>query len=208
MSGIKHTTLRFKKLTEEALTELPSVLTAAMYKALNLLGDIAASEFMISGTGDYSEFVEAFYYVHPTKLQWRSGRLGKALIGGGKLAGDSQYPERVTTVSMEGWRFVGGLTINVPYAIRHEFGGTYSITSRQTSMFYARWKSGAPPSESLWKALFFKGRAGGSITTPPRPFLNPALMSDMMLTGTKNIFVHDISMLMDKIAKKMNEARS
>lgn len=168
----------FAKQMRDLADALPIALINAMEQSLGLIGNQAAYKYMITTSGEGR-------FVNLTRLTWRSGRLAKSLIG--HTFGRSMSPEGKIEVEATDREIRGRLISFVPYAARHEYGGNFKITENQTKYFYYRYKNPGVHDPEMWLALYRKGKAGGSIHTPARPFLGPAIRSDETFTGIRNI---------------------
>jgi phage gpG-like protein len=156
---------------QEAGARLSEHLVKGMYEILNVIGNVAATEYMImTGTGRRSRLPRPDVPVHPSKLTWRTGRLARSLVRGT----DS---DAIEEVKVEGTRIIGRKGTRVPYAAIHEYGGTiqhpggtaYIVTRRG-----ARFISNA---EAETTRRQVRRTRPHPITIPARPYLRPAVQS-------------------------------
>lgn len=192
--------------TARLAMEFPKMVSLAMYESLRLIGLVATSKYMIqTGTGAGSKLAGVGSPVAKDKLTMRSGRLARSLVGQSGFSGPGAAggPDKIGTregfmkVTREGSRWVGRIGTNVPYAARHEFGGDYPITKRQMGFFYGRYKE---TGDKMWIAMYAKGKKGGVIITPRRPFLGPATTDPETIQGIDAIFINQFNMMAAKVA--------
>lgn len=181
-----------KELVEDIAREFPKRVSRSMHKALTLVGQIATSKYMVqTGTGGGSNKAGVGVGVNATRLTLRSGALARALVRGKEAGG-------IREVKREGdhWTGTTGVRLEqVPYARRHEFGGTFPITKKATGYFFHRFRETAEP---IWLALALKGKKGGSITTPARPFLRPAAIDPDTQRGMDKIISKEMENLFNR----------
>ncbi len=190
---------QFRKAVRGIARELPRKIAQAMAKSLDLIGDIATTKYMIMTGGAQGSALRS---VHPTKLTWRSRRLALSLKGQSRGRGGGMTREGLRIIRQEGNRWVGRIGTTVPYAARHEFGGTFPISKRQVGFFFFKSRSAPFGERSMWKALAIKGLMGGSIRTPRRPFLEPAGRDPATRRGIIRILDEDIRQMIEQETKK------
>ncbi len=189
---------KFHKAVQGIARELPRKIAQAMAKSLDLIGDIATTKYMIMTGGGQGSTLRS---VHPTKLTWRTRRLALSLKGQSRGQA-AMTREGVRIIRQQGKRWVGTIGTTVPYAARHEFGGTFPITKRQIGFFFAKAKSAPFGEGSMWKALAIKGLMGGTIRTPRRPFLEPAGRDPQTQRGIVRILNEDIQQMITTETEK------
>jgi len=185
--------LKLNRAARRAAEKLPAIIAQTMRDALTLIGNTAATKFMVvSGTGKGSKLPGADSPVNPSMLTWRSGRLARSLFR-------RDNPENITRVFIEGDQFVGEVGTRVPYAAIHEYGGTIParvqpITPRMRSFFWARWYA---TGGEKWKHMALKRKSPAlnipAISMPARPFLSPTTEDGVVREGVMALFANRVS---------------
>lgn len=183
--------------------EIPKRAVRAMYRAMGVAGNIAATKYMVRNSTAGGVYLKGQGAVDPSRLTWRSGRLARSLSGQETQGQTGMTPEGIRNVVQQGSKTVGQFGSAVPYAARHEWGGTFPITARQRGFFYAKWKE---TRDSMWRALFVKGLKGGSITTPPRPFLMPTINDPQAQESMWAQFTDEFTEMRDEALKKFSKS--
>jgi hypothetical protein len=195
----------FAKMLPE---RIPEAVTRAMYQALSMGGNMAATQYMIRSTEGPTDYFFPPDVRGTTRLTWRSGRLASALIGkassrgtaggsagrGTAAGGVQEGIHEVRRVDRAKW--IGILDVSaVPYAHKHEFGNVNQIpTMKQRGFFWAMWRESR---HLMWKALYLKSVYMQPIITPARPFLGPAWADPDFKTGVDNIFANSFQKMVN-----------
>jgi hypothetical protein len=184
---------QFANLTKQMADELPRMEARAMWKALALAGQIATGQYMImTGGASGSTLPGVGTAVNATRLTWRSGRLARSLVGQSTWVQDTSGVRREAegdrVVEVRPGSFYGRITTYVPYARRHEYGGTFPVTNKQAVFFYHKWQE---TRNEMWKAMSYSR----TITTPPRPFMGPTFQGAEFRQGIQRIFAAEFDQL-------------
>ena len=167
-----------------AAADLPRIITQTMRDALRLVGQTAATRYMIQ-TGTRSGRVPGglpsnTIGTNPTLLTWRTGRLARSLVR-------TDDAENITRIRQEGTMIIGEVGTKVPYAPIHEYGGTIParvqpITPRMRRFFWAKFYE---TRDEKWKRVALKARPPvinvPAIRIRPRPFLGPTVRDEKLI---------------------------
>ena len=107
----------------------------------------------------------------PNRLTLRTGATMRALMG--TSSSDSAGSIATSEASSDGFKLTYG--VRLPWAVKHEFGGTFAVQAGNRKFFWAKYFNTTDPREKLkWKlmALFAK-----SLKYPSRPFLTPTVIN-------------------------------
>lgn len=105
----------------------------------------------------------------PDKLTLRTGATLRALMGTG--SGNRTSSIAMSETNGDGFKITYG--VRLPWAAKHELGGTFAVKEGNRRFFWAKYFTSTDPTDKLkWKrmALFAK-----SLTYPARPFLLPTV---------------------------------
>lgn len=173
----------FKDKMNRFASQVTKTLTGAMMLAFQAVGLKSTQEYMtrshvISGGTGYNIGTAG-----SSKLNIRSGRLARSLIGGFDFSGGSGgQDESIREIQITGNTITGTYGSSVPYANIHEKGGT--ITGNPYLIFRIG-------------PFWYKKR---SVTIPARPFLEPALEDSE--TNIHGIFQSAMEALAFKVSDK------
>ncbi len=139
---------------------LANQLRVAMLLSMQAVGRRATSDYMIRAHVIHGGSGFNVGTAGSDKLNIRSSRLARSLIGGFSFAGGGMgEQESIREIKREGNTIVGYYGSKVPYAAIHEYGGTIKAKNAPYLVF----KLGP---------FWYKKK---QVTIPARPYLNPAL---------------------------------
>ena len=159
---------RLEEALQQILRKRKDVRTRIANMAVARIGGRAVQDFMIdSGKDDSGRAVDS--PTDSSRLTIRSQRLARAVKGGPGSKKEIRIRDAITTFM---------LTILVPYAAIHEFGGTFNvpITTKSRGFF---WKMFFETKDEKWKWMAMTKKTAFKITMPKHPYIAPAVAIEL-----------------------------
>lgn len=157
-------------------SEKPERLRIAMINSMREVGLTAVNRFM--NAARLTNYNTGFTIgTAGSKLNVRSGRLARSLIGGfsslGAMAGEREGIRKIKTgkIGIEG---IFGTT--VPYGAIHEYGGEThpTVTAKMRRWAWAMWYLSGKTLD-MYKGIALTRKSQLDIRIPARPYLEPAV---------------------------------